>query len=449
MNLNKIFTSVIISTLLTTSLPSLTYAKVTVPTNANDAVSKSTANLQLSIEEAPFSIPCNSYLLMDIDTGRIIYGKNVDKKIFPASTTKLMTAIVGLESNSLDTEMTASYTAVSAIGQGGMHIGISDGEIMKLKDLTTAMLLNSANETCNIVAENTAGSIENFVKLMNKKAKLIGASHTHFVNTHGIHNNNHYSTARDLATIARYAYTLSPASATFQEICQKESYTLDPTNKHKDWYGLHTTNKLHSFDSKYWNKVLGLKTGYVDESGHNFIGLVENAEGTRLLSVITGVTTFNSWNSVFYYTNKLLNVGYQKNKVVKLQNSGEIIKEISIKNSIGGQKKVNLLTSSEVSSFLPNKIKKSAITSTVSLNENSQNLEAPIKKGVVLGKIDYYMDNVLIGNSELIVESDVNVSYSFIKTILVLTYCLFIGLFISFALYVNSLAKINRKKRRI
>jgi len=222
----------------------------------------------------PLDIPADSaYMLIDSKTGQVITERNADVKLRPASTTKIMTAILALENGKLDQIMNVSKEAVYDIGEGGMNIGIMPGEDnLTLGNLLNAMLIKSANETANIIAVNIGGSKSVFVDMMNKKAAELGASNTHFVNPCGKddakEDANHLSTARDMATIARYAMTLPK----FREIVSKEYYNDMPvTNKHKKWDVLRTTNKLlwstntysYTIDNmKHSYTVNGIKTGY-------------------------------------------------------------------------------------------------------------------------------------------------------------------------------------------
>lgn len=208
------------------------------PINALDE-----AKVKAAKEKEAFSlgIEAESCILIDSRTGQVLYSQNADKSgIYPASTTKIMTAIVALENADLDHVMTASQAAINDIGEGGMNIGIMAGEKICFIDLLNAMLVCSANEAANIIAENVASSREEFISMMNKRATELGALNTNFVNTCGIHNSKHYTTARDMAIIARHAMTIP----TFREIVKKDHYDMPITNKHEKWNTLYTTNKF-------------------------------------------------------------------------------------------------------------------------------------------------------------------------------------------------------------
>ena len=386
-------------------------------------------------------IPCSSYILIDLDNGRVLAEKNADKKVYPASTTKIMTSIVALERSKLDKVMTASRAAVYEIGVGGQNIGIMEGEQMVFSDLIKAVLLNSANEGANIIAENSAPSRQDFINLMNEKAKKIGATHTHYVNCHGMYDPNHYTTARDLATIARYAMVLSPASKTFRSVVSSSSYTLPPTNKHSVWYGLKITNKLRDYKSEYFNKVLGVKTGYTTASGNNFIGCVQNYQGKRLLSVITGVHSIGTTSDKFFYTKKLMEYGYINNSLMTVSKSGEVAKSFPVNNQPGGINSVNLLISSDVKIFLPKEY-----TLTQKIVDSKESLSAPIPAGTKVATLNYYSNGLKVSSMPLITEKDVPLSYESIRTTITMSYLGFILLLFVLIYYLNRSTKPKRNK---
>ena len=384
------------------------------------------------LAEGP-KIPCNSYILLDLDNGRVLAEQDADKKIYPASTTKIMTAILALELNPLNKLMTASRAAVIEIGIGGQNIGIQEGEQLYFKDLLNAVLLNSANEGANIIAENSGMTRNEFIKKMNEKAKKIGATHTHFVNTHGMPDPNHYTTARDLGIIARYAMLLSPASNTFRKIVAKKDYTLPPTNKHTVWYGLKVTNKLPNYKSEYFQKVLGVKTGYTRISGNNFVGCVENYEGKRLLSVVAGIFSAVPTSDKFYFTRKLMEYGYKENSTRQVSHQGEFAGFLPVLNQPGGIDKVNLVVSKDVSAFLPN--------TNSDLNRRvmdaAQNLKAPIKAGTKVAVLKYYLDGRQISWVPLLTEKDIPLSFDSIRNMIILIFSGLIAVFVLLAYIIN------------
>jgi len=144
-----------------------------------------------------------SAVLIDAGTGSILAEKDANKKMYPASLTKIMTAIIAIEKGNLSDVITVDNDTPYEIS--GSHIALEPGEILTLKDLLYALMLPSANDAASVIAKHYGGSTEEFVKLMNDKAKELGALNTHFVNPHGLHDENHYTTATDLAIITKYA----------------------------------------------------------------------------------------------------------------------------------------------------------------------------------------------------------------------------------------------------
>ncbi|HPZ06006.1 MAG TPA: serine hydrolase, partial [Clostridiales bacterium] len=179
----------------------------------------------------PPSLEAEAYILVDAHTGDVLCEKDSRKTLYPASTTKIMTAILAIEQGNLDEIMTASQSAIDAIGYNGSNIGIIPGEKIPLESLLQAMLISSANEAANIIAENICDSTEEFFELMNRRAKELGAVETHFSNASGIHDPMHFTTAADLACIARHAMTLPE----FREIVSTHSFTMPATNKRSKW----------------------------------------------------------------------------------------------------------------------------------------------------------------------------------------------------------------------
>ena len=206
-------------------------------------------------------------ILIDADSGKILYSKNANTKMYPASTTKIMTAILTLENCKLDDVAIASHNAVYSIPYGYSVATIQEGEELTIEQLLNVLLIPSANDAAVVLAEHIAGSVEAFSDMMNSKAVELGCKNTHFVNPNGIHDEEHYSTAYDLALIGKYAMQFD----TFRTIVQKTSYSLPKTNKYdKEDRLFNTTNDLikknysSSPTNYYYQYATGAKTGYTD-----------------------------------------------------------------------------------------------------------------------------------------------------------------------------------------
>ena len=174
---------------------------------------------------------------MDQNSGKILYSKNANTKMYPASTTKIMTAILTLENCNLDDVATASHNAVYSIPYSYSVATIQEGEELTIEQLLNVLLIPSANDAAIVLAEHISGSVEEFAKLMNKKAEELGCKNTHFVNPNGIHNKNHTSTAYDLALMGQYAMK----NETIRKIVSTKQFTLPTTNKYNKTCLLYTS----------------------------------------------------------------------------------------------------------------------------------------------------------------------------------------------------------------
>ena len=170
-------------------------------------------------------IGAEAAILMDSATGTILYAKNIDEELFPASTTKLMTCLIAMERGDLNDIVEFSYEAVHSVPSDGSTIGMDAGEALDLEEALYGIMVGSANEVANAVAEHIAGSIDAFVELMNDRAAELGCEHTHFVNTNGYHDDDHYTSARDLALIAREFFSNEMLS----RIANTPRYHFEPT----------------------------------------------------------------------------------------------------------------------------------------------------------------------------------------------------------------------------
>lgn len=215
---------------------------------------------------SPPTINAGSALMIDARSGKVLYELNSTDKVYPASTTKMMTAILAIESGKLDDVVTCGNEVKVPTGSSVMVGDLAGakqlqvGEKIKLNDLLYGMLLVSGNDAACATAVHLGGSIAGFADMMNAKAKDLGMNDTHFVNPHGVQNNDHYSTAADMAKLAQYCMK----NVTFRKVADTAEYTVPADNKSKD-RKLSTTNKLISKDpkdSKYnYNGAVGIKTG--------------------------------------------------------------------------------------------------------------------------------------------------------------------------------------------
>lgn len=246
-------------------------------------------------------VDASGAVLMDADTGAVLYGQNPDKKLYPASITKLMTAILAYENLDLDDTVTFSAAAVNGIDRDSSNIGIDVGESLSVYDCLRAMIISSANEVALGLAEKVSGSETKFAALMNKKAKELGCTNTSFVTPNGLQDTNHYTTAHDMALIAK-AYFDIPELA---EISDIQSYTIEPSEGQPDEIKLYSSNKFLTGEKQY-EGIVGSKTGYTSQARHTLVTCCKRGK-MRLIAVVLKEESPSQYDD----TIKLFNYGFK------------------------------------------------------------------------------------------------------------------------------------------
>lgn len=241
-------------------------------------------------------------IVMDADTGAILYAKNATQTHYPASTTKIMTALLAIEQGSLGDTVRFSNTAVNSLPPGSSHIAMRVGEELSLEDCLYGLLLPSANEVANALAEYTAGDISTFADMMNERAARIGTVNTHFSNPTGLHQEDHYTCAYDLALIMQTCVK----NAKFRDIDRAATYVIPATNKHEETRPIGSTHGMLRTNSEYYDsRVIGGKTGWTLESGRNLITYAYD-NGMYLIVVTMGAETPQQYSD----TKKLMDFAF-------------------------------------------------------------------------------------------------------------------------------------------
>lgn len=244
-----------------------------------------------------------SAILIEATTGETIFAKNADEIMYPASTTKILTAYLALQMGDLaNDEVTISQTAVDLVPATYTRIPVSEGETVTLKDLIAATLVRSGNEGANAIAEYFGGSVDGFADLMNDAARMLGCSEsTHFTNPSGVHDENHYTTVRDMAIIARAAMM----NQEFADIVRKNTYDMPASNKHPARQLVGQTAILNPESDYYYRDCIGVKTGFTNRAGYCYVGAAER-NGINLISVVFYSSRIGRWTD----TKKLFEYGY-------------------------------------------------------------------------------------------------------------------------------------------
>lgn len=339
------------------------------------------------------SIKSKAAILVEVSTGRIIYEKNSTEKMWPASTTKIMTALLTIEKCNLDDIVTVSENAISNIPSGYVTCNLQVGEEISVRDLLNALMIVSANDAAYVLAEYVGGSTVEFADLMNQKARELGCTGTHFVNPNGIHDDRHYSTAYDLYLIATYAMK----NETFRELVSKTEGVLPATNKYPNAdRTLKTTNALINPDStNYYKNAIGIKTGYTSQAG-NCLVAEASRDGLEFIAVVLNGDRFPDSIQLFDYA-------YDNFTLTKIKEKNTVVDTIEIENATKETKMLDMLIDDSITVINNKSIDVNQIIPEIKLKEG---LIAPIKSGEEIGTIKYKVDDIEY-SSKLLAATDV------------------------------------------
>lgn len=382
-----------------------------------------------------------SAVLMDFESKSILYEKEPDKKLYPASTTKIMTGILAIEFGNLTDIVTIDQEVVDLTD--GSHIALEPGEQLTLEQLLNALLIESANDAAVAIAKHISGSVENFAALMNNKAKELGAKNTNFVNPSGLHDENHYTSARDLALIGRYAME----NNVFRDIVKNYTYIIPITNKKSEPRYLKSANKLlystqkivvdgQSIPIKY-DGVNGVKTGYTSIAKNSLVATV-NKDGNSFISVVLS----SDPKGVFSDTHQLFNYGFKNFEKVEISKANRFISNINIKNGLIPF--VPAIVKDDVYINI-NKLDKEKVKENIVILED---LEAPISKDQPVGSLEYTLDGKVIASVDIVSTTPVafDENTRLIKKLLNKWYLFVFGIMI--LLRFNKVRKMKLKRKR-
>lgn len=409
-------------------------------------------------------IGAEAAILMDVDTGTILYEKNIHEELYPASTTKLLTCLVAQENGNMSDVVEFSYDAVHSVPADGSNMGMDAGQSITLEQCMYGILVGSANEVANAVAEHISGSIDGFVDLMNEKAESIGCKNSHFSNTNGLQEDDHYTSAYDLALIACEYFS----SDMLSRIANTPRYHFEPTSTQPDDFWLKNKHELINGGIEY-EGIRGGKTGYTDDARQTLVTCCDQ-NGMRLVCVVMMEESPNQ----FYDTVTLFDYGYSNFNSVKV---ADYEKRYTIESEsffrtgsdIFGNSKPFLRLNANSSIVLP-------------LNVSWDDLQTEISYDVddAIAKIDYFFAGTYLGSALVETIEDQQPDYEFehievddnsatldenneyiektvfinVKNVILITIASAIGLIILFSIiratqnYYTSGKGADRKRRR-
>ena len=338
----------------------------------------------------------SSGLLMEVDTGKIIFKKDINKRLAIASMTKMVAQIIVMENIESGKIKWNDIVIVSknAADMGGSQIYIAEGEKISVEDLMKGISMASGNDATVAMAEYISGSEKKFVDLMNKKVKELGLKNTYFKNCTGLDEDGHYSSAYDMAIIAKELITKYPDIFKFSSVY--EDYLRENT-ENKFW--LVNTNKL----VRFYDGADGLKTGHTDNAGY-CLAATAKRNGLRLIAIVLGESNASVRNNE---TMELLDYGFQNLKSNKLRSKGEVVKKIKLDKA--DHEIVDIVLKDDLI-VVENVDDDKKYDYEVDID----NFKLPVKVGDVVGKINVYYKNKIVKTNELTVNNDIN-SLSFLK----------------------------------
>ena len=389
-------------------------------------------------------IGCAAAFLADPVSSKIFYEKDAYEKRYPASTTKILTALLVLENCKTDEMVKVSQEDIDAVPSGYSTANLQAGEELSVYTMLQALLIPSANEAANSLARHVSGSIEAFSDLSNKRAKELGCETLHFVNPNGVHDKNHYCSAYDLYLIARECQKYD----VFNEIVKTKSFTVPATDiyKKEDRTYSNTNALLLPSSEHYYDACTGIKTGHTSPAGECLVSSSYKNNLNLICVVLGGKIAPNGINERFYDSKKLFEYAYNNYEYKQIADKSKTIEKLEVENAKDDSVILNAVIQTDISAVAPNDLTQYNVVTKIKM---APEIKAPIKKGQVLGTITYKVDG-LNYTTNIVAESDVAKKPFWLYNLLfVLGFIiLLIAAYIIFNKVVKKKRKANRKKSR-
>lgn len=339
----------------------------------------------LAVWAAPAAPPATSaaaVVVMEQSSGRVLHSSNMNAELYPASTTKIMTALLTLENMELDDKITLPQNYVNV---GETSLGLKPGARQTVEELLMAMMLRSANDAAQALAIGVAGSVEAFADMMNAKAAELGMKHSHFVNPHGLHNSKHYSSAYDLAIVARAALEHEE----FRRIINTDSFTVKKVNGEEDFRVGNRNGLLPRY--QYAD---GVKTGYTRQAGNCFVSSATK-DGMQLIAVV-----LNS-SDIYAEAEALLEWGFANYSPTMLVDANTVLGEVAVLN--GGRESVEVVTEKPLFAVAG----KGETVDLQPVIDLPVSVTAPVHRGEVIGSLTYTDEKGYTYSTNLLAARDV------------------------------------------
>lgn len=403
-------------------------------------------------------------LLVNTDSETVILDKNASKRTAPASLTKIVTCMLVLE-NCPDLSVPVICKRESLNGlyaQNAATAGILPGEALTIKDLLYCLMLPSAADAANILADYVGNGIDNFVVMMNEFVANLGCKDTKFVNAHGLDANpNNYTTANDLYKITKYALE----NSTFKEITSTLRYDVAPTDKYPHTRYLHNTNKIMNAGIRdyYHPAVTGVKTGTTTEAGRCVI-TTASQDGYNYMLIVMGAPQYDidgdnvEENVAFTESKKIYNWAFDNIELTKITNTTDVITVVDV-NYNSKVDHVRLLPAEELSALVPVGTQSASLIVRPIEGETPESINAPVKKGQVVGKAEVLYGDDIVATVDLVAGEDIDLNIFllilgviknlFSTTIFKILFAILAVLFIIYILLIIRKNRILAKRKKI
>ena len=344
----------------------------------------SSLSFTFAASDAP-KVTSEAVILMDKNTEKILYEKNATEKMYPASTTKILTAILTIENLDLNENVTISENAVTSIPEGYVTADLQVGEILTVEQLLEILLLHSANDAAVALAEHVGGTVDSFVSMMNTKINELGLSNTHFTNPYGRQDPNHYSTAYDMAIIMKYCMD----NEEFRKIDGLASCAIPATNLHEPRMYSSSNRMIDPSDENYYPYITAGKTGFTTQAGECFISC-SYKDDIELIAVVLGGEGINDPQARFSDTKSLYEYGYSNYSLKNIVDADDIVYQMQIPNATKETRNLNLIAKNSINALVNNNFQNTSLTPEVTLK--TEDISAPIDEGEVLATAKYTVD---------------------------------------------------------
>lgn len=374
--------------------------------NAADTAQNTQNDTQTQPEEDSDAMPeftadAKAAILINAETGDVLYEKNATQKAYPASTTKIMTALLVLENMQPDDTITLTEEDVD-LASGSSNAGLKEGETLTVEDLLYCLMLPSANEAANAFAREIGGSTEGFADMMNKHAKELGCVNTHFVNANGLHDENHYTCAKDLALIAQEAMK----HELFATVVNTAQHRLPDTNKQQSRIILTTNHLILSrYSDAYYDSAHGIKTGHTTPAGYCLVSEADE-NGYTYYAVVLGcdMKSGAQFAGSFTETARLFDWAFDNWRLRTAASKGTAITEQHVRLGKGTDS-VTLVTQKDVRVLIPKNLDTDKLTVTYNIEDE---YTAPISKDSVLGTVTYSYEGKEYATQNLVALTDID-----------------------------------------